>query len=62
MNEGDLGLDYLYYYSQGAMHLEKLQVFHGTNTITGKLLRVSIESAQLEVGVGRSIFQLDYDM
>ena len=60
INEGGLGLDYLYY-TQGAMHLEKLQCYLGTNSITGDLLRVSIETAQLEIGIGRSLFQLDYN-
>ena len=60
MTEGGLGLDYLFY-SQGVMHLEKLQCFHGTNSITGDLLKVSIETAQLEIGIGCSLFQLDYN-
>ena len=59
LNEGGLGLNSLYY-TQGAMHLEKFQSLLGTNTMTNSLLEVSLESAQLEIGIGRSIFQLDF--
>ena len=43
------------------MHIEKFQTHFGTSSITGKLLQVSMETAQLEVGVGRNLFQLDFD-
>ena len=58
--EGGLGIDSLYF-TQGVMHIEKFQTHFGTLSITGKLLQVSMETAQLEVGVGRNLFQLDFD-
>ena len=61
VSEGGLGLDSLYY-TQGAMHLEKFQLHLGTDTMTGKLIQVSLESAQLEIGIGRNLFQLEYKL
>ena len=58
--EGGLGVHSLYT-TQGALHLERLQCYLGTDTITGDLLTISLESAQLEIGVGRSLFSLDYE-
>lgn len=59
LTEGGLGLNSLYY-TQGTMHLEKFQILLGTSTMTNSLLQVSMESTQLEVGIGQSIFQLDF--
>ena len=58
--EGGLGLPNLYN-TQGILHLQKLQQHLGNDTITSKLITVSIESTMLEVGIGRNIFDLDYE-
>ena len=58
--EGGLGLDHLYI-MQGAMHLEKIQGHLGTKSLTGQLIQTSLEAAQLEIRIGRSIFELDYN-
>ena len=58
--EGGFQLNHLYL-TQGLMHIEKLYRFLNTNTITGKLIRTSLEACVLEVGIGRNIFTLDYD-
>ena len=58
--EGGLGMNHLYL-TQGAMQLEKFQCSLGTDTVTGRLLQISLESAQLEIGIGRSIFSLNYE-
>ena len=57
--EGGLELNHLYL-TQGLMHIEKFYRFLNTNTITGKLIRVSLETAILEVGIGRNLFTLNY--
>ena len=58
--DGGLNLPDLFV-SQGAMKIQKLQQFLGTSTITGKLIKVSLETCILEVGIGRNLFQLDFD-
>ena len=60
-SEGGLNLNHLYE-THGLLHLEKFTRFLGSDTITGKLLTVTIElSTFLELGIGRNLFQLDYD-
>ena len=58
--EGGLGMEHLYTL-QGAMHIEKFQCYLGTDSITGIFLQTSLEAAQLEIGIGRSIFLLPYE-
>ena len=48
------------YLSQGLMQIEKFVQHIGANSITGKLIRVSLELCQLEVGIGQNIFSLHY--
>ena len=60
LHDGGLGLHHIYY-TQGAMHLEKFQCLYGSSSMTHDLLQVLLETAQLEVGIGRSIFQLEFD-
>ena len=57
--EGGLGLHHLYT-SQGIMHVEKFMKHVASQSVTGKLLRVMLELSQLEVGIGRQLFSLDY--
>ena len=58
-DEGGFQLNHLYV-TQGLMHIEKFYSFSNSNTITGKLIRVSLELSVLEIGIGRDIFSLDY--
>ena len=58
-NEGGLGLEHLYT-TQGIKHIEQFVRYLASDTITGKLIRVSLEMCQLEVGIGRHLFTLDY--
>ena len=58
--EGGLVLNNLYI-TQGLIHLQKLQQHLGSNSITDKLIKVSLELAILEVGVGRNLFDLQYN-
>lgn len=48
------------YHTQGLLHIDKFANHIASNSITGKLLHVTLELAQLEVGIGRQIFSLDY--
>ena len=57
--EGGLQPPHLYI-TQGISHIEKFVQHIGSNSITGKLLRVSLEMSQLEIGIGRSLFSLQY--
>ena len=57
--EGGLELPHLYI-TQGLMHIDKFVQHINSDSITGKLIRVSIEMAQLELGIGRDIFSLPY--
>ena len=57
--EGGLQLNHLYH-TQGLMHLNKFVRFLDSQTITGKLIRVSLEIAIVELGIGRNLFSLDY--
>ena len=59
-DEGGLSLHHLYL-TQGFLHLNKFVTFLGSDTITGNLISASLEMCTLEVGIGRSIFSLDYD-
>ena len=59
VQDGGLNLHHLYI-SQGLFHIEKLVKFFSTDTITGKLLRVSYEMCILEVGIGRNLFELTF--
>jgi hypothetical protein len=54
-----LGVNNLYY-TQGAQHIATLQQFIDTDTITGDLLRSSIEMTKIHVGHGTNLFTLDY--
>ena len=58
--DGGLQLNHLYI-TQGLLHLEKFIQHIASPSITGKLIRVSLELSQLEVGIGRNIFSLDYN-
>ena len=58
--EGGLNLHHLYI-TQGLKHLEKLTQYLSSSTITGKLIKVSLELSVLEIGIGRNIFQLVYN-
>ena len=60
INEGGLNIHH-FYITQGLMHIEKFVQYIATDSITGRLLRVSVEAAQLEVGIGRDLFSLDFD-
>ena len=58
-DEGGMKLPHIYL-TQGLLHLNKCVMFIASNSITGKLLCTSLELCTLEVGIGRSIFSLDY--
>ena len=59
-SEGGFQLNHLYI-TQGLMHIDKFYQFSNSNTITGKLIRVSLELVSvLEVGIGRNLFSLNY--
>ena len=60
IDEGRININSLYTI-QGVLQIQKLQQHLGENTVTGKLICVSLETCILEVGVGRNLFQLDYD-
>ena len=49
------------YIPQGAAKVKILLKHLYTDDLTGPLLRANLEWAQIEVGVGRNIFDLDYD-
>jgi hypothetical protein len=57
--EGGLDIPNLYI-SQGTSRISFLQEHLGANTLSGELLRVTIEVAKVEVGIGRNLFSLDY--
>jgi hypothetical protein len=58
--DGGLNIPNLYI-SQGTSRIAFLQEHLGALTLSGELLRVTIEAAKVEIGVGRDLFQLDYD-
>ena len=58
-SEGGLQLHHLYH-TQGFLQVEKLYKYLNTDTVTGKLLRVSLEASIIEVGIGRNLFAQDY--
>ena len=60
VSEGGLVLNHLYV-TQGLMYLEKFVRFLGSDTVTGKLLTVTLELSILEVGIGCNLFQLEYN-
>ena len=45
---------------QGATHIGLLQKFLNTDTITGELLRATIEGTKLHIGIGKNLFSLDF--
>ena len=47
--------------SSKLFYIEKFQGFLGVDSITGKMIQVSLESTQLEVGIRRSLFTLPYN-
>ena len=59
--EGGLNLDDIYY-SQGISHLQILQQHIDQPTITGDLLRESIEAATLELGYSKNFFLLPFNI
>ena len=59
VEEGGLNLHHLYT-TQGLFQIEKFVKFLSTDTITGKLLRVTYELCILEVGIGRNLFDLPF--
>jgi hypothetical protein len=58
--EGGLNIPNLYI-TQGTSKISFLQEHLGASTVLGELLRVTIEAAKVEIGIGRNMFQLDYD-
>ena len=60
-NEGGMGMTDIFTF-QGTSRIAVIQENLNANTITGKLIRTSIEAAKVEIGIGRSIFELDYDL
>ena len=58
--EGGLDHENLYLY-QGTSKILLLTEHLAMKSMTGELLRCSIEAAKVEVGIGRNIFTLDYD-
>lgn len=58
--EGGLGMNDLWT-TQGLMHVQKFHQHIGGSSITSKLLRVTMETCILEVGIGRDLFSLDYN-
>jgi hypothetical protein len=58
--DGGLNIPNLYI-SQGTSRIAFLQEHLGADTLSGELLRVTIEAAKVEVGIGRDLFQLEYD-
>ncbi len=61
LEEGGLNLTDIYTF-QGNSRISVLQEHLAAKTITGDLLRTSIEAAKIEIGIGRNIFLLDYDL
>ena len=60
-SEGGLGINNLYTH-QDCSHIALFVEHIATNSITGQLLRTSLEYAQLKIGIGRNLFSLDYEM
>ena len=58
--EGGLGLEDLYHY-QGTSRIAILQEHLNADTITGEMIMTSIEAAKIEIGVGRNIFELEFE-
>ena len=61
VQEGGLGMTDIFIY-QGTSRIAALQENLAANTITGQLIRTSIEAAKIEIGVGRNLFDLDYSL
>ena len=59
-DEGGLGMDDLYTY-QGTSRIAIIQEHLHADTITGEMLRTSIEAAKIEIGIGRNIFELEFE-
>ena len=60
INECGLNINNLYT-SQGILKLQKFHQHIGEDSITGRLLRVSLETCILEARVGRNLFDLDFE-
>ena len=60
MDEAGIGMEDLYIH-QGAERVSFITEHLQESTLSGELLRTSIELGKIEIGVGRNIFQLDYD-
>ena len=58
---GGMGLNHLYH-TQGLLHINKFIKHIASPSITGKLLQVTVELAQLEIGIGRQLLSLDYNL
>ena len=58
--EGGLGREDLFIY-QGTSKIALLTEHLALQTMTGELLRCSIEAAKVEIGIGRNIFSLDFE-
>ena len=58
--EGGMGLWDPYNF-QGLERISYLQEHLAADTMTGELIRTSIEAAKIEVGIGRDLFSLDYN-
>jgi hypothetical protein len=59
--EGGLNLPSLYT-QQGVQRIATISDCLSSNDMTGELLRTTIEAAKVEIGVGRSLFSLDYKL
>ena len=60
LEDGGLGMTNLYT-KLGITKIKKFVEHLDKDTITGKMIRTSLEALKLEIGVGRDIFTLDYD-
>ena len=58
--DGGLGQINLFV-KQGTSKIAMLAEHLAMDSMTGDLLRCSIESAKVEIGVGQNIFELDFD-
>ena len=58
--EEGLGREDLFIY-QGTSKIALLTEHLALQTMTGELLRCSIEAAKVEIGIGRNIFSLDFE-
>lgn len=60
IEEGGIEINNIYI-TQGSSRLSLLYEHLGADTIMGKMIRICIEMCKTELGVGRNMFQLDYE-